>query len=214
MLSNSWATAAASALLWISVPAVAQSSYGSQSNSSDSLPTVDLGYEIHQASSLNSTNYYFNNIRYAAPPLGENRFRAPQPPAVNRSEIQTGDQRRICPQASPAWQAIANDFVPEYLTGQTEFNQSSFNTSSSGSSSTPNPAETEDCLFLDVVVPQSILRRSGRGYGAPVLVWIYGGGYTAGSKSGSGDPAGLIARSQDNGDDGVIVSDDGQAELL
>jgi len=43
---------------------------------------------------------------------------------------------------------------------------------------------TEDCLFLDVQVPTSIYNNRGKGYGAPVLVWIYGGGYTAGSKAG------------------------------
>ena len=33
--------------------------------------------------------------------------------------------------------------------------------------------------------------------GAAVLVWIHGGGYVTGSKAGSGNPAGLLARSQD-----------------
>jgi hypothetical protein len=36
------------------------------------------------------------------------------------------------------------------------------------------------------------------------MVWIYGGGFTGGSKAGSGNPAGLIARSQDDGQEGVI----------
>ena len=64
---------------------------------------------------------------------------------------------------------------------------------------------TEDCLFLDVVVPQKIFEGAGKGKGAPVLVWIYGGGYTGGSKSGSGSPAGLIKRSQSDNSKGVIV---------
>ncbi len=37
-----------------------------------------------------------------------------------------------------------------------------------------------------------------------MLVCIYGGGYTGGSKSGSGNPAGLIASAQDNGEGGVV----------
>jgi carboxylesterase type B len=37
-----------------------------------------------------------------------------------------------------------------------------------------------------------------------VLVWIYGGGYTEGDKTSSGDPAGLIARSLENGSEGVV----------
>jgi carboxylesterase type B len=40
--------------------------------------------------------------------------------------------------------------------------------------------------------------------GAPVLVWIYGGGYTEGDKTSSGSPASLIARSQLDGSEGVI----------
>ncbi|KAK5700038.1 hypothetical protein LTR97_006172 [Elasticomyces elasticus] len=185
----------------------AQAGYGT-SNSSGNLPVVDLGYELHQASLYNSTGgfYNFSNIRYAAPPTGENRFRAPVLPGTNRTAVQTGSQGRICPQANPAWLEIALQYIPEYLAGQTVFNASSFNLSSSSGGSLPvqDPRTTEDCLFLDVVVPEGIFNNAGKGYGAPVLVWIYGGGYTAGSKSDSGNPAGLLARSENNGGQGVI----------
>lgn len=36
------------------------------------------------------------------------------------------------------------------------------------------------------------------------LVDRYAGGYTAGSKAGSGDPAGILARSMTHGRDGVV----------
>ena len=40
---------------------------------------------------------------------------------------------------------------------------------------------------------------------APVMVWIYGGGYTLGEKSSpSYNPAGIIKASQVNGSEGVI----------
>ena len=52
---------------------------------------------------------------------------------------------------------------------------------------------SEDCLYLDVDVPKSMFDRRTRGKGAPVLVWIYGGGYTAGSKWQFGSGAGLLA---------------------
>ncbi|KAK0908592.1 hypothetical protein LTR91_022925 [Friedmanniomyces endolithicus] len=193
--------------------ATAQAGYGSQNTSSNSsttaaLPVVDLGYELHQASLYNSTGgfYNFSNIRYAAPPTGENRFRAPVLPATNRTAVQTGLPARICPQAEPAWLLIAEAYIPEYLAGQTVFNASSFNLSSASGGGLPvqDPRTTEDCLFLDVVVPEGIFNNAGKGYGAPVLVWIYGGGYTAGSKSDSGNPAGLLARSESNGAEGVI----------
>lgn len=40
--------------------------------------------------------------------------------------------------------------------------------------------------------------------GAPVLVWIYGGGYTSGDKTAAGNPAGLISQSLENDNEGVI----------
>lgn len=57
---------------------------------------------------------------------------------------------------------------------------------------------------MDVVVPEAIFNARDSGYGAPVLVWIYGGGYTLGSKSDSGNPSGLLARSENDNSTGVI----------
>lgn len=81
--------------------------------SSIALPVVDLGYELQQATLFNASGgfYDFSNIRYAAPPVGDLRFRAPQPPARNRGEVQTGSPDRICAQASPAWELIAAQYV-------------------------------------------------------------------------------------------------------
>ncbi|EME77640.1 uncharacterized protein MYCFIDRAFT_191094 [Pseudocercospora fijiensis CIRAD86] len=174
------------------------------------LPTIDLGYVVQRATVFNETGQYYNfsNIRYAQPPTGDLRFRAPQPPLKDRSVIRTGEIGRICPQASPAWLLLASEFIPQYLQGKTNFSPSDFNTSSSGSGALPaqDPRTTEDCLFLDVHVPKNIFdkRNENKNEGAPVLVWIYGGGYTGGDKGSTGNPAGLIARSQDNGNSGII----------
>ena len=46
-----------------------------------------------------------------------------------------------------------------------------------------------------MVVPNLIFENAGKGYGAPVLVWIYGGGYVTGDKTDSGNPAGLLQAS-------------------
>ncbi|KAG9806288.1 carboxylesterase family protein-like protein, partial [Aureobasidium melanogenum] len=81
-----------------------------------------------------------------------------------------------------------------------DFNLSTSSSNSSAATVT-DPSETEDCLFLDVMVPEAIFNSNEQ---HPVLVWIYGGGYTAGSKSGSGDPAGLLKRSQMDNSSGVI----------
>ncbi|CUS10453.1 unnamed protein product [Tuber aestivum] len=129
-----------------------------------SLPIVDLGYVKQQATSYNQTYdfYHFRNIRYAAPPLGDLRFRKPQPP-LNQSGIQNGD----IPIVESACHQASIPFAPSQF-GET--------------------FGVEDCLYLDVYAPAS-LRPGGN---APVLIWIYGGGYTIGSKEMWGDPARLI----------------------
>ncbi|KAF2758226.1 acetylcholinesterase precursor [Pseudovirgaria hyperparasitica] len=163
------------------------------------LPVVDLGYQLQRASSYfeaqeeSQTSYYnFSNIRFAAPPTGELRWRAPQAPAVNRDVIDDGNSiERVCPQANPGWQVLIPNFLVDYLSGQ------NFTPPANTTFSPPpkDPRETEDCLFLDVFTPKEVFEQAGKGYGAPVLVWVYGGGYTAGTKAASGSPSGLLDRS-------------------
>lgn len=66
------------------------------------------------------------------------------------------------------------------------------------------PQEEEDCLFLDVGVPQKVFQKAGHGSGAPVLVRLHGGGYCIGSKTFYNDPIGLLSRSQTDGSDGIV----------
>jgi acetylcholinesterase len=85
------------------------------------------------------------------------------------------------------------------------FNGTVYTPSGANSSSVvpPGPAgQSEDCLFLDVFAPKDVLEKAGKGYGAPVLVWIYGGGYTNGNKNNN--PAGLLAASGNVSDADVI----------
>ncbi|KAF2033354.1 alpha/beta-hydrolase [Setomelanomma holmii] len=190
-----------------------------------SLPQVDLGYEIYQAAGFNAcylvlscfliTNTYqstgnfynFSNIRYAAPPVGNLRFAAPQAPAQNRSSVNTGStsRSRICPQAGPAWLQSATQFLTSLTLGIPYNNTQIFTPPGANSSSivpAQDPRESEDCLFLDVFVPEDVLSKAGQGYGAPVLVWIYGGGYTLGNKNNN--PAGLLAASGNSSNGDVI----------
>ncbi|KKY23188.1 putative carboxylesterase family protein [Phaeomoniella chlamydospora] len=179
-----------------------------------SLPTVDLGYQVQRASSFNSTGqfYNFSNIRYAQPPIGELRWAPPVSPTGRNTTTNDGTSfGPICPQAIPGWIIIAEEFVASYVLGTTdEFNYTSALEAANKFNATYSPSSgtSEDCLFLDIFVPKSIFDSSAkrkRSGGAPVLVWVYGGGYTEGSKVANGSPAGIIKASQANETEGVIV---------
>lgn len=118
---------------------------------------------------------------------------------------------RICPQADPIWETdIESAFLLSLETGTT-FNQSTNISSYPYVPEKMDPRTSEDCLFLDVAVPKKIFDRAqNKSYVprkalAPVLVWIYGGGYVMGEKS-EYDPAGLIQRSMVVGDGIVYVA--------
>ncbi|TAQ88709.1 hypothetical protein B7494_g2955 [Chlorociboria aeruginascens] len=108
-------------------------------------PIVDLGY-------ANVTSFF--GLRYAAPPTGNNRWRAPLPiekyGGHNNSIILATSQGPACVQGLPAWI----------------------------SSSTAVVDQEEDCLTVDVLVPNKPANLK-----LPVWVEIHGGGYTLGSAS-------------------------------
>ncbi|KAJ7227676.1 Alpha/Beta hydrolase protein [Mycena rebaudengoi] len=120
-------------------------------------PTVNLGYAEYQGtvnSVINITN--FLGIRYAAAPLGELRFRSPQPPA-NVSGVQLATtQPNQCLQAAKG--------------------TSNTNPLSRRAAQVLSP---EDCLFLNVYHPSHV-DGTPSAEGLPTLVWIHRGGYLYG----------------------------------
>ncbi|KAL7931937.1 Alpha/Beta hydrolase protein [Trichoderma chlorosporum] len=189
-------------LLLSALPLAAQASHPS------SLPTVDLGYQVHRAISYNDTikTYNFTNIPYAEPPLGDLRWRAPIPPKGVKNTIQDGSIGKICPQMTPNYTIAAVQFATAWATNQLQsFNFAEVEKIANSSPQPTDPRTTEDCLVLDVVVPKAVLDNTkSHGKKAPVLVWIYGGGYVSGTKESWGSPNGIIAASQEDGSDGII----------
>lgn len=68
------------------------------------------------------------------------------------------------------------------------------------------PRPSEDCLFLDVLLPLSVWQARNEKQ-VPVIAWIHGGGWESGAKDASGRGNGLVARSADKeaGEEEVVL---------
>lgn len=162
----------------------------SSNSSAAGSPVVDLPYALYAARATLSpdgrTYYNFSNVRYAAPPVGALRFQKPLDPPDNRTAgVQDGAAYgKICPQAYTPWQNAALVTAP------------------------PGEHESEDCLFLDVVVSADAwaARCNASSSPKPVIVWIHGGGFQIGAKYGTPDtnPLGLLDRSFEDDGEGII----------
>src|SRR5665213_1959538 len=115
----------------------------------------------------------YKGIPYAQPPIDELRWRAPQP-------------------IFGKWKKVlyAQDFGPHCIQSGS-FPDMVFH----------DPGPSEDCLTLNVWTPSSATARSERkgAAGLPVMVWIYGGGFTTGGSSEARQDGQFLARR------GVIV---------
>ncbi|KAJ7683194.1 Alpha/Beta hydrolase protein [Mycena rosella] len=120
-------------------------------------PVVDLGYAQYQGTVSAANISHFLGIQYAAAPLGDLRFCAPQPPANVPGVQQATTQPKQCFQA---WWGTSPTNPLETRAAV---------------------ASSEDCLFLNVY---SSGDAPGTTVGnLPVLVYIHGGGYVAGKAS-------------------------------
>ncbi|MGH7108252.1 MAG: carboxylesterase/lipase family protein, partial [Acetobacteraceae bacterium] len=99
----------------------------------------------------------FLGIPYAAPPVGQNRWRAPGPAPHWKGTRVASHFGASCWQPRAPW----NGFGP----WTHEYNVD------------PNTPISESCLYLNVWAPRA------RSAHVPVLVWIYGGGFIGGSGS-------------------------------
>ncbi|KAJ8496645.1 hypothetical protein ONZ45_g12370 [Pleurotus djamor] len=127
--------------------------FSSAKPTSPESPVVDLGYARYKGA-YNSTAdvSHYLGIRFAAPPIGNLRWRAPQPPPTLRGIQHASAEPPQCPQA-PMGAAATNTYPRPILRSDIP--------------------DTEDCLYLNVFMPgASVPKRK-----LPVLVWIHGGGY-------------------------------------
>ncbi|KAJ7238000.1 Alpha/Beta hydrolase protein [Mycena rebaudengoi] len=139
-------------------------------------PIIDLGYAQYQGTVNPATNITnFMGMRYAAAPIGDLRFRAPQPPANVTGVQQATTQPNQCFQAS-----------------------SGVSPTNPLRARAAQIISTEDCLFLNVYFP-SDAAGNPPATDLPTVVWIHGGGYLAGNGNSNGED---IIR---QGNRGVIV---------
>ncbi|KAJ5127241.1 hypothetical protein N7448_008020 [Penicillium atrosanguineum] len=135
----------AACILLLLAVAIAPASLASPTHTAS--PVVDLGYARYQGSHNSTYDIdVFRGIRYAAPPVGNLRWQAPQEPRWNRTAIFSAvDQPPICPQSGGAKLPKAYHFN--------------------------SALGDEDCLFLNVYTPPGakdlpvLLWIHGGGYG-------------------------------------------------
>jgi len=134
---------------------------------------VDLGYAKHiptwyyQSASGRNISVY-KNVRFANPPTGDLRFRLPDTKLPRTKTVQDGKDNEQSPSSRDCISSMP-DYMPYPPYNGTTWGH-------------------EDCLFLDVWVPQGIKPNKK----VPVLHWFVGGAYVFGSKEMFTSPAGLF----------------------
>lgn len=103
----------------------------------------------------------FLGVPYGEPPTGKLRFKAPQP-------VQKWDGVKDCTKFSNSCYQLLDKSIPGFK-GVEMWN--------------PNTPLSEDCLYLNVWSPRVNKTQSQPSPLAPVLVWIYGGGFYSGTSS-------------------------------
>ena len=126
---------------------------------------IDTGALAGVTAATQPTVRAFKGIPYAAPPLGGNRWRAPQP-AAKWEGVRNAD----------AFGAPCTAGAPFGGRGGGGGGRGARGEGPAAAAPPREPARSEDCLYLNVWT--SAASASDK---RPVMLWIYGGGFTGGS---------------------------------
>jgi para-nitrobenzyl esterase len=121
----------------------------------DSLVVKTEDGKVHGKLINNNLVRAYQGIPYAAPPVGDLRWKAPQPAAKWRGELDATKYGHHCAQNHVFDDMIFQD------------------------SATPEDRGSEDCLTVNVYAPASAKPNAK----LPVMFWIHGGGYSGGGAS-------------------------------
>jgi para-nitrobenzyl esterase len=121
----------------------------------DSLVVKTEDGKVHGKLINNNLVRAYQGIPYAAPPVGDLRWKAPQPAIKWHGELDATKYGHHCAQNH-----VFDDMVFQ-------------------DSATPDDRGSEDCLTLNIYAPASA-KSSAK---LPVMFWIHGGGYSGGGSS-------------------------------
>ncbi|KZV76829.1 carotenoid ester lipase precursor [Peniophora sp. CONT] len=130
---------------------------------------VVLDQGIFNGGSAGSTKFWLG-VPYAKPPTGDLRYRLPQQNDAYQGTYDATAYGASClQQTSTQATSLPSNLTTEALLFLQSYAQNTANMTTPG----------EDCLTVNVVTPSDI----EPGQKLPVVVWIYGGGFTTGASS-------------------------------
>jgi para-nitrobenzyl esterase len=140
------------------------SSFSNLSRTSAATPSISELLVQIDAGALRGTKagsaIAFRGIPYARPPIGELRWQPPEPPLSWQGVREALQPGSACTQRTSG---LTPFFAPMAQAYGSNFEQ-------------PPIKSSEDCLYLDVWVPEWPVKRA-----LPVMVWLHGGSNTVGS---------------------------------